>query len=176
MTEYSKPILIAAMGRNREIGQNGTLPWYIPEDLQFFKKTTLDSMLIMGRKTWEGMPAVKRRMFAVVTRGHPTFEEQQKEGVLPSDIFYFNSVELAIHNATTFIPRSFVAGGAQIYDYVLKNKLVDKMYITHVRGDFPDADAFFPEVAWNEWDGTVLMLGSKTEKSPAYEIIEYTRR
>jgi len=172
MPEYSKPILIAAMGNSREIGQNGNLPWYIPEDLQFFKTATAGSSIVVGRKTWDDMKSSLpgRAVFTVSKDGRHKRHSSNCVGVGGDQAIEY-AIELSSCRSV-----SFIIGGAQIYDYVLKNKLVDKMYITHVRGDFPDADAFFPEVAWNEWDGTVLMLGSKTEKSPAYEIIEYTRR
>lgn len=50
-------IIIAAMARNRIIGRNGKMPWHIPEELRFFKKTTMGYPMIMGRKTFESFPA-----------------------------------------------------------------------------------------------------------------------
>ena len=64
--------LIAARARNGAIGKDGTLPWHIPEDLKFFKRETLGGAIIMGRRTWESLPARFRplpgRRNVVVTR------------------------------------------------------------------------------------------------------------
>jgi len=169
MTEYSKPVLIAAIGGAGEIGFKGNLPWYIPEDLKFFKETTLNSLLIMGRKTWEGLPGLlSKRNFAVISSSDI---ENIPEGRGGS----FKSYEEAVAYAEETEQKAFVAGGAQLYEYVLKNNLVDRMIITHVRANF-EADTYFPEYDTKKWNGVVLRTGFATDASPAFDIVDYTRR
>ncbi|MDO4796212.1 MAG: dihydrofolate reductase, partial [Brachymonas sp.] len=64
--------LIYAQARGRVIGRDGRMPWHLPEDLAHFKRTTLGQPVIMGRKTWESLPAAFRplpgRRNIVITR------------------------------------------------------------------------------------------------------------
>ena len=96
-------IAVVAMDPKRLIGCNGSLPWHLPEDLAFFKKTTLGHPVLMGRKTFEsiGRPLPKRRNI-VLTRdrswNHPGVE------VIHSPVEITNADE-----------KIFVIGGAEIY-------------------------------------------------------------
>lgn len=132
-----KPIisLIAAIGKNRELGKNNQLLWDIPEDMKFFRETTAGHPVIMGRKTFEsiGRPLPKR-VNIVITRNL----DYQKEGIL-----VFPSIEEALEEAKKHDENEvFVIGGAEIYKQSLP--FADKLYLTHVDANF-DADTFFPE-------------------------------
>lgn len=62
-------ILIAAMARNRVIGRNNSIPWHIPEEMQFFKNSTMGHAVIMGRKTFESIAkALPGRLNVVLSR------------------------------------------------------------------------------------------------------------
>lgn len=95
-------IAVVAMDPNRLIGRDGTLPWQLPEDLAFFKKTTLGHPVLMGRKTFEsiGRPLTKRRNF-VLTRdrswNHPGVEVIHSPDEIPDldgDIFVIGGAEI----------------------------------------------------------------------------------
>ena len=61
--------MIVARARNGVIGKDNSMPWYLPEDLKHFKRTTLGKPVIMGRKTWESLPkALPGRLNIVITR------------------------------------------------------------------------------------------------------------
>lgn len=130
--------LILAMDIRRGIGIRNTLPWRLPEDLAFFKRTTSGHPIIMGRKTFEsiGRPLPNRRNI-VVTRnadwGHPGIETA-------------NSLEQALRLAGD--GEMFVIGGAQIFAESLP--LASKLIVTEIGKEF-ECDTFFPDLNPSEW-------------------------
>lgn len=123
--------LIAAVARNRVIGNNGQLPWHIPEDLRYFKHTTMGHALLMGRKTYAsiGRPLPGRRML-VLSRNTATIP-----GV---------TVYTSLQDALREYPNAFVIGGAEIYAQSLPH--VSKLFLTEIDREF-EGDTFFP--AWD---------------------------
>lgn len=132
--------LIAALGRNRELGKGNDLLWKIPSDLRRFKELTLGHPIIMGRKTFDSLPKrpLPGRSNIVITRD----ASWAHEGVIRA-----GSIEEAIA-AAQILPGNeevFVIGGAQIYALALPH--ADRLLLTEIDADAPDADAFFPEYA-----------------------------
>ena len=132
--------LIVATDRNHGIGIHNTLPWRLPEDLAFFKRTTSGHAIIMGRKTFDsiGRPLPNRRNI-VVTR-NPDWTQQGVERA--------GSLDEALHLAGE--GEVFVIGGAQIYLDAIQR--ADKLIVTEIDAVF-DCDAFFPAIdpaAWTE--------------------------
>jgi dihydrofolate reductase len=123
---------IVAVAKNGVIGAEGQIPWYLPADLAWFKKTTLGHHIIMGRNSFHsiGRPLPKRTNI-VVTRD-PFFSA---EGVLIA-----HSVEealgMAFDNGET---EAFIIGGGQIYKESID--LWDKLYLTSVETE-PEGDVF----------------------------------
>lgn len=135
--------LIAAIGKNNELGKNNDLLWNLPADMKHFKETTSLHTVIMGRKTFEsiGKPLPNRRN-VVITRD----ANYKREGI---------EVVHSFSDALDLFPDKneeiFVIGGAEIYKQTMP--IADKLYITHVNAEDKDADAFFPEIipiVWNE--------------------------
>lgn len=120
---------IAAMAENRVIGANGKIPWRLPEDMKFFKKTTMGQVILMGRKTFEslGRPLPGREHW-VASRG--------------PDI---PGVRMIRDLNTLGWPSEgreiFLIGGAELYAQLLPR--CDELYLTLVRGAV-QGDAFFP--------------------------------
>ncbi len=129
--------LIAAIGKNRELGYQNKLLFDIPKDMAHFKEMTSGHTVIMGRKTFESIGrALPNRVNIVVSRD-ASFAAS--EGVIKVD-----SVERALEEAKKYEEEeTFVIGGAQIYEQFLP--FADKLYLTVVDKDVKDADAFFPE-------------------------------
>lgn len=135
--------LIAAVGKNNEIGKKNLLLWEMPADMKHFRETTRGHTVIMGENTFRsiGKPLPNRKNI-VVTRD----ETFKGEGVEVS-----NDLHKTLDSFTGSKEEIFIIGGAQIYAQAIKK--ADKLYITYVDGSFPDADTFFPEiipVVWNE--------------------------
>jgi dihydrofolate reductase len=139
MTPLPRLIAVVAMTADRIIGRNGTLPWHLPEDLAFFKRTTSGHPIVMGRKTFEsiGKPLPKRRNI-VLTRD-PDWHAPGVE-VIHSPAELFTLPELG--------ETVFLIGGAEIYAAFLDR--TDELLVSHVfesyEGDtrFPVFDDRFP--------------------------------
>lgn len=128
--------IVAAIGRNRELGKDNKLLWNIPDDLKHFKEVTSGHPIIMGRKTFEsiGRPLPKR-LNIVVTRDNT---------YMPEGVTVCNSLEDAVRIAGQAEGGNeiMIIGGGQIFTQALP--ITDRMYLTLVDADF-DADTFFPE-------------------------------
>ncbi|CAM1358238.1 dihydrofolate reductase [Tenacibaculum xiamenense] len=133
--------VIAAIGKNNELGKGNDLIWYLPADLKRFKKLTSGHHIIMGRNTFEsiGKP-LPNRTSIIVTRD----KNYHQEGCLTA-----GSIEEAVELAKSD-DEIFIIGGAQIYKQVLKSEFVDRLDITHVHESF-DADVYFPEISSEKW-------------------------
>ena len=136
--------IIAAIGRNNEIGKNGSLFCHLPADLKHFKEITSNHAVIMGRKTFESLPKgpLPNRRNMVVSRNSGLKIEGAE--VYPSPDAAF--IRLIDENEV------FVIGGGQIYRQVLP--VADKLYLTKIDADFPEADVFFPEIDFSVWRET----------------------
>jgi dihydrofolate reductase len=122
---------IAAMTQNRVIGNQGDIPWHLPEDFKWFKKTTMGQILVMGRKTYQsiGRPLPGRTTY-VLSR-HP----QQIEGVQ-------SITTLAALDTIKTDQTIWIAGGGEIYQQMLPK--CSELYLTRVHRSVA-GDAFFPE-------------------------------
>lgn len=135
--------LIYARAANGVIGINGTLPWHLPEDLAHFKRCTMGCPVIMGRKTWDSLPAKFRplpgRLNVVVTR-QPDWHEN---GAQPA-----SNLPEALQLCEQF-PDVWVIGGAQLY--ALTEPLAHSAVVTEIEKAF-EGDAFAPTLgpAWSE--------------------------
>jgi dihydrofolate reductase len=132
---------IAAAAKNRVIGANGKIPWYLPADLKYFKRTTLHHHVIMGRKTYMslGKPLPKRTNI-ILTRD-PFF--------MASNCLIAHTIEEALSLAyDNGEEEAFIAGGAEIYTQSLP--YWDKLYLTEVELE-PEGDAYFPEIDEDNW-------------------------
>ncbi|WP_163560296.1 dihydrofolate reductase [Halomonas sp. NO4] len=162
--------MIAALSRNGVIGVDGKLPWYLPEDLKFFKRMTQGKPLVMGRKTFEsiGKP-LPGRLNIVVTRDtsfHP-------DGVrVCHDLA--SALTLADQQATIDAAEEImVMGGGEIYAQALPH--ADRLYLTEVDVEV-EGDARFPALDPAEWEEVQRVPGEPREGQPAYAFVAYRRR
>ncbi len=134
--------LIAGIAQNNCIGNNGTLPWHIPEDLKHFKELTTNKTVVMGRKTWESLPEKFRplpnRKNVVITR--------QTDYSVPEGVIVFSSIEDAFAQLAT--EDIFIIGGAELYKQTIDH--ADALEMTHINQTV-DGDAFFPQINAETW-------------------------
>lgn len=131
---------VVAMTPERVIGRDGALPWHLPEDLAFFKRTTSGHPIVMGRKTYEsiGRPLPKRRNI-VLTRDKNWSAKGVEVIHSPADL----------EKLPSLAGRVFVIGGSEIYSAFLSN--LDDLLVSHVfenhAGDtrLPEFESEFPE-------------------------------
>ena len=152
--------LIVAVSRNGAIGLNNQLPWYLPEDLKYFKSVTMGKPLIMGRKTFDsiGRP-LPGRANIVLTRDPQWTSDGVK--VVQSVEQALVAGEIACETAD--VDEIMVIGGEQIYRMTID--LADRIYLTQVDTD-AEGDAFFPDIDLNNWSQTRVKLPEIIDKHP----------
>ncbi len=134
--------LVAAIAKNNCIGKNGELPWNIPEDMKRMRAITLGKVLIMGRRTWESIPANRRPLpnrTNVVITSDTTY-------TLPNGVEKYSNVSEAI---AAHAQEEIVGfGGERIFTEMMP--MADVLEITHV-DQTVDGDAFFPVIDPSIW-------------------------
>ena len=163
--------MIAAIGQNSVIGNDGQIPWRLPTDFAHFKRTTLGKPLIMGRKTFAsiGRP-LPGRTNIVVTR---------QPGYASESIVVCHSLVEALERAHSIaaidgVPAVMIGGGAEIYREAMP--LADRLYITHVAAA-PEGDARFPLIDPDQWEIVERHDIVRTERDSAdFTVLTYARR
>jgi len=165
-----KVSLIVAMDKNRGIGKNNDLMWHLPNDMRFFKETTVNHIVVMGRKNYDSIPEKYRplpnRRNVILTR-NSNFKAK--------DCDVFNSLDAALGAYEYDSEKTiFIIGGGQIYALALAQEVVDEMYITYVDGDY-DADTFFPEFDESKWRKELVLKQEKDDRHKnSFEVFRYT--
>ena len=142
------------MGLDNGIGADNQLLWHLPKDLKYFKETTTDHPIIMGRKTYEsiGKP-LPNRTNIVVSKRKDWFEE---------GILVVGSVKEALKFAKKMNENIFVIGGGNIYEQTID--LADKLQVTLVKTQ-SKAEVFFPKINLKVWDKTAEICHEKDDKN-----------
>lgn len=134
--------LIVAYDTNRCIGKNGEIPWNIPEDMKHVKTLSLGKTVIMGRKTWESLPAKFRPLPG---RTNVIITSQVLD--VPAGVHVYTSIDeaLSAHKNDSIVGF----GGERIFAALLP--LADRLYTTEVNQTVEHGDAFFPSIDENIW-------------------------
>ena len=146
--------IIAAMGRNRELGLDNKLLWHLPVDMKFFRQTTMGKPILVGRKTYEsfgGKPLPGRKNIVITND-----KSYQSEGAV-----IVHSIDEAIQEAGD-VEEIMIIGGASFYEQTLPK--ADRLYLTYVDANFK-ADSWFPEFDKNDWLETSRQLNKADEKN-----------
>lgn len=156
-------IIIVAVAANGVIGRaNGEMPWHVKEDFQHFKKTTMSSPIIMGRKSFVSLgKPLKGRENIVVTRNanlNYDFDDVKIVLSLNEAIEYYKSLNTE---------KIFITGGGEIYKQSIS--IADEMIISHMKFDAV-GEVKFPEIDMNEW-----YIDSKDDREK-FEILTYKRK
>ena len=141
--------LIVACAKNNVIGNKGHIPWDLPEDRQRFKKLTLGSVLIMGRRTFQEI----YDKFGAGLPGRETIVISTTQNYYGENYRTVSNLQQAIDLAKNQFPEKdiFICGGESVYREAINQKLVEKMYITKVDLE-PEGDTFFPQFDENDFE------------------------
>lgn len=158
--------IIVAVGRDGAIGRKGNLAFHLREDMRHFKALTTGHTVVMGRKTFESLPkgALPDRRNIVITR-NDTFKAPGVERA--------SSLEDALQMAAG--DEIFIIGGGEIYRQAMPH--VDRLELTEINADTPDADTFFPEIdydCWRKESDSGIMIDEKS--GIPFRFICYCRR
>lgn len=168
--------LIVAVDKKMGISSYGKIPWHIHSDLTHFKQVTKDSVLIMGRKTWESIPVNKRafkdrKAIVVLSSTITSFDTINGNENQNTPVVVSNNLNEAILKSFSFfddleLPSIFICGGSRIYQEAIEKfmYMMEAIYITYINDDFM-CDNFFP---LSSFDPTIYynmqMLFSKHKK------------
>jgi len=149
--------LIAAIGKNNELGKNNDLIWRVREDLQFFKQTTMGSYIVMGKNTYHSMPP------SLLGRTYLVISEAPVNGIKT-----FGSINEFLKFAEEINETIWVVGGGMIYTQLLPH--CSEMVLTEIDDTCSGADVFFPQFEKADWN-TEIMSTHET-----YRRVRYTRK
>ena len=155
-------VIIAAIGKNNELGKDNKLIWHLPGDLKFFKEKTIGKNIVMGRKTFESLPKMlPNRHHIVISTGN----------IDNSEVEVYHSIEDFLKDYS-YSGETYVIGGASIYNSLID--YVDMMYLTEIDKECLEADSYFPDFDREGWRSEVI--GNNTENGISYKHVLYKRR
>lgn len=156
--------LISCMAQNRVIGREGDMPWHLPADLKFFKRTTLGHPIVMGRKTFE----------SVGSRPLP----KRENIILTRDQSFAATGCTILHSLHEVLQRAkdedilFIIGGAELYKQFIP--YADLIYLTVIE-EAIEGDTFFPVLDLEEWEISERVQGDPNVDNPnGYSFTFYT--
>lgn len=154
--------IIAAIGQNNELGINNQLIWHLKKDMKFFKETTINNKIVMGRKTFESLPKL------LVNREHIILTKQNIN--LPN-VKIFHDISSFLKAYENLDEEIFNIGGQSIYKELLE--YADKLYLTEIEAT-SKADAYFPIFDKNDFEKEIL--SENEEDGIKYKHVLYKRR
>ena len=157
-------ILIGAIGKNNELGKDNKLIWYIPDDLKFFKDTTINHSIVMGYNTFMSLPKLlEKRKHIVLTTKNITF---------PEGVEVFRDKESVLDYIKKIDDDVYIIGGASIYKQFINDS--DRMILTEIDECCNDADTYYPE--FNKFDWIEEEIIKKEYKDIKYRHVLYKRK
>jgi dihydrofolate reductase len=184
-----KVSIVAAVASNGIIGINNSLPWHLPEDLAFFKATTLGCPVLMGRKTYESINRpLPGRLNVVLSTQADWLPAPAKDGTPRSVITYpgqlpeGGTTQIArasnLQDALAWLenfPQVFLIGGSKLYQQALEQDLVDELILTEIHREF-EGDAYFPEWSKTRFQQISRLCNSPTPERPwGFDFVQYAR-
>ena len=179
--------IIVAFDSQYGIGKKGQLPWHLALDLKHFKEITTavtdpakKNAVIMGRKTWESLPQEFRPL---VGRVNLVLSKEGKLSLPPGVLcaqslddalsqLSFSNIDSRFRGNDSEIENVFVIGGAQIYAHAIAHPLCQKLYVTHVQGEY-GCDAFFPPIS--RQFSCISTSAQYQEKGISFQFSDYLR-
>jgi len=161
--------IIVAVGKNGEIGKNNDLLWHLPNDMRFFKQTTEGHAVIMGRKNWESIPEKYRPL----SNRNNIVLTQNSNYEVPGAEKIHSLKDLKSLDISNGKDKIFIIGGAQVYKLALEELTITELFVTHVNSHF-EADTFFPELNWNDWQNETILTQEQDQRHPySFEVKRY---
>ncbi len=159
--------IIAAIGRNNELGKNNNLIWHLPGDLKFFKEQTIGHTVAMGKNTFDSLPK------KLPNRKHMVLTDTEVFNKDVSDVGVFSNAYEFVRECLLEAEKEdlFIIGGASIYNMFIG--CADELYLTEIDAS-SDADVFFPEFDKTEFEREIL--GEGEDNGVRYKHVRYFNR
>ncbi|MBQ7141270.1 MAG: dihydrofolate reductase [Bacilli bacterium] len=156
--------VIAAIGKNNELGKNNDLIWHLPNDLKFFREVTTGKTIIMGKNTFDSLPKMLPNRHHIVL----TFTDEK----YPNGVEVFKSIDEFLEKYNDNEEEIFVIGGASIYKQFIN--LASTLYLTEIDASESSADVYFPTFDRNDWKSEILKENS--DNGINYKHVKYLRK
>ena len=153
--------LIAAIGKNNELGKNNNLIWHLPNDLKFFKEVTMGKNVVMGLNTYKSLPRKLNGRNMIVLSD----VEFKEEGII-----VYNDLKKLLEDYKN--EDIYIIGGASLYKLFIDK--VDTMYLTEIDASDDKADVYFPKFNKDDWNREVLKENSDNDIK--YKHVRYRRK
>lgn len=155
-TSKGRRIMIAAAGKNNELGKDNRLMWHLPDDFKRFRQLTTGHPIIMGRKTFESFPKpLPKRKHIIISR-NTSYTVDHPECIV------VHSLQTAL-DAVPATETAFIIGGGEIYRQALP--FCDTIELTRVESTF-EADTYFPSIDLHDWDLVATSEHPADERHP----------
>lgn len=158
----AKITIIAAIGKNFELGKNNDLIWHLKEDLKFFKENTMGHKIVMGLNTFNSLPKL------LPGRDHIILSHQN---ITIDGTTIFNNFEELKNYLESLNEEVFIIGGASIYKLFIE--YADKLILTEIEDTCLDADVYFP--TFNKENYEKEEIKTITENNLTYKHVIYRR-
>ena len=155
--------IIAAVGKNLELGKNNDLIWHLPNDLKFFRSVTSGKTIVMGRRTFESLPKMLPNRKHVVISSSNNF---------PDEVLVFSNLDDLLNYFKNSDDEIFIIGGGSIYKLFID--YADKLYLTEIDEECKDADTYFPEFNKEFYDKEII--ASNSDNGISYNHVLYKRK
>lgn len=156
--------LIAATGKNRELGSKGGLVWHLPGDLQYFKQATMGYPVFMGYNTFKSLPKM--------LPGRKHYVLAYERGDLPAEVEVVTDLDGFVEAHKDSSEVIFVIGGASVYTQMLPH--CKKLFLTEIDATSDAADVFFPDFDKSLYERKIV--GKGEDNGINYEFVEYTKK
>lgn len=155
--------LVAAIGKNNELGKDNHLIWHLKGDLKFFKEQTINHKIVMGYHTFQSLPGLLPKREHIVL----THKNIEIDGVQTFHTFQDLTCYLS-----TLDEDAYIIGGASIYKLFMN--MVDELILTEIDAEYPEADVYFP--VFDKNDCKQEMIKECEENHIKYKHIRYIKR
>lgn len=156
--------IIAAIGKNGELGKDNKMIWHLPNDLKFFKDMTMGKYIIMGYNTYISLPRkLVNRKYIVLSLNHH---------ILDSNIKVFSNIESLLTSIKDYDAEIFVIGGGKVYSEFID--LCQDIYLTEIDASDRSADVYFPPFDKEKYKREVL--DECEENKIKYKHVVYRRK
>lgn len=160
--------IIAAIGKKNELGKDNGLIWNIPKDLKFFREKTRNSIIVMGRNTFNSLPKILPGRKHIILSSTNNFNKEINEQVT-----VINNKEDLINLCKKISENNevFIIGGASLYSMFID--IADVLYITHIEKVEETADVYFPKIDEAKWKKNIL--ANDEDNNIKFSWVEYTK-
>lgn len=158
-----KLIVIAAIGKNNELGKNNDLIWHIKGDMKFFKENTINHHVLMGKNTFLSLPQMlNNRVHLVLNDDNYKF---------PEGVITLRSIEEFYEKSKTIDDDIYVIGGASVYKQFIDK--ADELILTEIDDECLDADVYFPIINYDNYKKRIIEEHNET--NPSYKHVIYKK-